>query len=523
MMMTTITTIMKSTSFFRVYFFSLLCLFFISIFTHEHVECAIWEGISDEEVKHVKHLTHDVELQIYSQHTSNCIALFCNNKELKCKNVYKEFVKASNELVGEDIIFVYVDTLTLEKTADNFDIKSIPKILTFRDFDPEKGYTFSKPYTKENIIEWFKLLPVPSIEIMDENNVDKYVDMQKKKGYASIIAYCIKGSDNLHKFVHFGETHKLQNLSVGLVYVKKEEETKIDISNGPGVTVPNDQIKYKDTYKPDNNIWSSEEILNFASEYMKQFPIIINYSRKIIKPMQNDLYLYIYIYPGEYSDALYSQLYSVIKANPQVKFVFPKSEEITDILGIETHANLLCIMDYSNASMDILYSSLRPKKYIKEIDGNIKVDDVSTFLDDFFTNKITQFKKSQKAIKRREKQEFQILCGNNFESFVFAPEKIVLVFYHVEGCKECTPLFSFWNSVANYFHLEYKYEDILVATMDAKLNDMVDETIDFYPSVAIYPKGENKLRRRKFLLFPIKLDTLIDIVDELLEDVTEDL
>ncbi|CDO64253.1 protein disulfide isomerase [Plasmodium reichenowi] len=486
-------------------------------------EGAIWEGISKDEIRNVKHLTHEVELQIYSQHTQNCMALFCNEKESKCKNVYKEFVKASNELIDNDVVFVYVDTISLAKTADNFEIKNIPKILTFKDFDPEKGYTFNRKYTKENILEWFKLLPEPSIEIMEKNNVEKYVEMHKKKGYASIIAFCIRGSDNANKFVHFGETQKLPNLAVGLIYVENEEDVKIEIFNGPGSTIPKENLKYKDTYVPYNGIWTSDSIYQFADNYMKQFPIIINYHRKSLPPLNGDIYFYIFNRFGEYSDTLYVELYDLIMKHNQIKFVFPRKDEVLEHFNIENHMSLISIMDYNNASFVTLSQMLRPKKYAKIMDENITVSHVESFLDEFLKNNLAVYRKSEKPIKRREKQKYQILCSNDFESYVMDPEKLVLIFYHVQGCKECKPLFTFWDTVANYFHLENKYKDVLVATMDAKLNDMIDESVDYYPSLALYPKGENKLKRKHILLFPMKLDTLIDVVDEYLEDLDQDL
>ncbi|CRG99404.1 protein disulfide isomerase, putative [Plasmodium relictum] len=502
------------------YSFYLFFLYFFYI-NFQYIQSVIWDEISEEERKNIKHLTHDVELQIYSQHSQNVIALFCNDKELKCKNVYKEFVDASNELPGDEVVFVYVDTLALPKTADNFEIKIVPKILTFRDFDPEKGYTFIKKYTKNNILEWFRLLPVPSIEVMNISNVEKYVELQKKKGYASIIAFAVKNSDNAHKFFHFGETHKIPNLSVGLAYVEKEE--KIEIFNGPGSTIPNDLIKYKDVYRPDNNVWISDQIHKFTKDYMDQFPIIIDYSRKVIKPINNDIYFYIFSHIGDYSDSIYAELYNVIKNHPEIKFVFPKSEERSELFQVEHDINLICILDYRNASFDAVYQLLRPKKFIKKINEDIKSEIVEKFIEDFYNNKITQYRISEKPVKRRQQQHYQKICTNNFESFVFDPQRIILLFYHVQGCKECKPILSFWENVSNYFHLEHKYKNVLVATMDAKLNDMIDESIEFFPSLAIYPNGENKLKRRKVLLFPVKLDTLIDMVDEMLEDVEEDL
>ncbi|KJP88609.1 hypothetical protein AK88_01689 [Plasmodium fragile] len=484
---------------------------------YSFVKGSVWEGVSDEEAKNVKHLTHEVELQIYSQHTPNCIALFCNKEEVACKDVYKEFVKAANEIASDEIAFVYVDTVPLKKTADNFDIQKVPKILTFKDFDPEKGYTFGQKYTKENIVEWFKLLPMPSIEVMEKDHVEKYVEMQKKKGYASIIAFCVKNSDHVHKFFHFGETHSLPNLAVGMVYIDQETDAKIEISNGPGATIPEGNTKYNDVYKPDNNVWVSNDILTFASEYMAQFPVIINYKRSLYKAQKGEIYVYLYSHFGFYSDALYVELAPVIRAH------HPQSEEVAELLGTEKSGNLILFVDYRDATLDVLFGLLRPKKYIKQLDSEkINAENLSQAITQFYNNELAQIKKSQKEVKRREQQNYQIVCANNFDTLVLDPEKIVLIFYHVEGCKECKPLFSFWSRVSNFFHLENKYKNVLVATMDAKLNDMTDESVDFYPSVAIYPTGLDKLKRKKFLLFPLKLDTLIDMVDEMLE-VEEDL
>ncbi|CAD2090218.1 protein disulfide isomerase, putative [Plasmodium vinckei brucechwatti] len=499
--------------------YSFIYIFFIIafFFTPELLKCSIWEGVSDDLAKKVNHLTHEMELQIYSQHTQYCVALFCTHNEIKCKDVYKEFVNAANAIDKEDIVFVYVDTVKLAKTADNFEIKNVPKILIFRDFDPEKGYTFHNKYTKENIIEWLNTIPMPSVEVMEPGDVNKYVEMNKKKGFASIIAYCTKNSKNPDKFVHFGETHKIPNLAIGLTYIDNNEESRIEIANGPGSTIPNNSIKYKDVYKPANNIWTSDSILNFASDYMNQFPIVINYTRKLRHPIKDEIYLYLYNEFGGYTDSTYVEVYDVIQKYKKIKFVFPRKEEITEMFGLEEGNKYICIMDYTDSNIDAAYALLRPRKYVQQLTENIKSKTVEKFIDDFYNNKVPEFRKSEKSVKRLHKQNYQILCSNNFESYVLDPNKLVIVFYHVHGCKECKPLFSFWEKVANYFHLEYPKEDILVATMDAKLNDMFDTSIKVYPSAAIYPKGADKIKRRTHIMFPIKLDTLIDVVEEILE------
>lgn len=484
-------------------------------------ECVVWEGISDEESKNVKHLTHEVELQIFSQHSKKAVALFCNTQEKKCRNVYSEFVKASNEVNDKEVEFLYIDTITLKKTADNFNVTTIPKILTFRDFNPEKAYTLSGKYTKENIKEWVELLPVASVEVIDIDSINKYLDLQQKKGYASIIAYATKNSDQISKFIHFGETHNIPNLTVGLTYIEKEEDTKIEIVNGPGSSIPMQDMKYKDTYaidEPDNTEWTSEKITKFAAVYMKQFPIIIDYSRKRRKPQMDDIYFYIFDI-GSYTDTLYAELYNVIQENPQMKFVFPKREERNELMNEPRMESVVCILDYRNATFDVSYQLLRPKKYVKFFPDEIKADQVAEFIKDFNDNKIDRYRRSEDVIRRFDQTQYQQLVSKNFESFVFDPQKIVLLFYHVKGCNECTKIFPFWKKVAYHFHLEYK--DVLVATMDAKLNDMFDEHIDFYPALAIYPKGEDKLKRKKVLFFPTKLETLIDLVDEMLENEEE--
>lgn len=505
--------------------YSGLCFLVVCLFLHCRPwlsECSLWEGISEEERRNIKHLTHEVELQIYSQHSKHVIALFCNTQEKKCKDVYFEFMQASNELDDKEIAFVYIDTLTLQKVADNFNVVTVPKILTFRDFNPEKGYTLGGKYTKENIKEWAETIPAASVEVIDISSVEKYLEIQKKKGYATIIAYAMRDSKHVNKFLHFGETHNIPNLSAVLTYVEKPEETKIEIVNGPGSTIPIQDIKYKDIYTvdaADNNEWISEKITNFATAYMKQFPIIIDYNRKKRKPQMNDVYFNFFNMPG-YTDALYAELYNVIKDNPQMKFVFSTVEDTEEVMSDPIMENVVGILDYRNATFDASYQLLRPKKYLKFFSGELKSDTITAFIKDFNDNKIDRYRKSEDIVRRLERTEYQKVCSKNFEQFVFDPQKIVLLFYHVKGCKECTAIFPFWKKVAFHFHLEYK--DVLVATMDAKLNDMFDEYVDVYPSLVIYPKGEDKLKRKKALLFPLKLETLIDIVDEMLENAEEE-
>ena len=81
-----------------------------------------------------------------------------------------------------------------------------------------------------------------------------------------------------------------------------------------------------------------------------------------------------------------------------------------------------------------------------------------------------------------------MLTGNNFESVLKDTTKNVLVDYFAPWCGHCKELVPEYNKLAEILQ---NRDDVVVATMDATLNELEHTIVRSFPTIRLYRKGRS--------------------------------
>jgi len=120
---------------------------------------------------------------------------------------------------------------------------------------------------------------------------------------------------------------------------------------------------------------------------------------------------------------------------------------------------------------------------------DLKVEDVSKFLDDVKAGKIEEFFKSE-DIPASNDEPVKILVAKEFEKIVRDPTKDVLVMFYAPWCGHCKKLKPIWDELAKEM-MEIN-KDIVITKMDSTLNEVTGIAIKSYPTIKFYPKDNKK-------------------------------
>ena len=85
---------------------------------------------------------------------------------------------------------------------------------------------------------------------------------------------------------------------------------------------------------------------------------------------------------------------------------------------------------------------------------------------------------------------FQYLTGVNFDEVVFDKAKNVLVEFYAPWCGHCKALSPVWDELAE--KLKDK-EDIVIAKMDATINELSHTRVRSFPTIKLFKKETNEM------------------------------
>ncbi|KAF3536964.1 hypothetical protein F2Q69_00019221 [Brassica cretica] len=124
-----------------------------------------------------------------------------------------------------------------------------------------------------------------------------------------------------------------------------------------------------------------------------------------------------------------------------------------------------------------------PQKHY--FDGEIKSDNIKIFGEEFLSDKLKPFYKSD-PIPEKNDGDVKIVVGDNFDEIVLDESKDVLLEVYAPWCGHCQALEPMYNKLAK--HLS-SIDSIVIAKMDGTTNEHPKAKAEGFPTILFFPAG----------------------------------
>lgn len=121
--------------------------------------------------------------------------------------------------------------------------------------------------------------------------------------------------------------------------------------------------------------------------------------------------------------------------------------------------------------------------------NELTAENMRTFVQDYLDGKLKQHLLSQDLPDDWNATPVKTLVASNFDSIVFDTSKNVLVEFYAPWCGHCKQLVPIYDKVGEHFE---KDEDVVIAKVDATVNELEHTKVVSYPTIKLYRKDDNK-------------------------------
>ncbi|CAH8392741.1 unnamed protein product [Eruca vesicaria subsp. sativa] len=400
-----------------------------------------------------------------------------------CQSLAPEYAAAATELKGDGVVLAKVDATEENELAHQFSVQGFPTILFFVDGE-HKPYSGGR--TKETIVTWVKKKIGPGVyNLTTLDDAEKVLTSGNKVvlGYLNSLvgaehdqlAAASKADDDVNfyqtvnpdvaKMFHIDPESKRP----AVVLVKKEAEK---ISHFDGEFVKSDIASFVSANKlPLVSVFTRESAPEiFDSAIKKQMLLFVS---------QND------------SEKVLSEFEEAAKSF-KGKLIFVSVDLDNEDYGKP-------VAEYFGVSGNgpklIAYTGNEdPKKHF--YDGEIKSDKIKAFGEEFLSDKLKPFYKSD-PVPEKNDGDVKIVVGDNFDDIVLDESKDVLLEVYAPWCGHCQALEPMYNKLAKHLR---EVDSLVIAKMDGTTNEHPKAKAEGFPTILFFPAG-NKTAE------PITVDT----------------
>ncbi|XP_059834795.1 protein disulfide-isomerase-like [Hypanus sabinus] len=441
------------------------------------------EVISDE-------ITEDEDVLVLNKH--NFERALKENKYLlvefyapwcgHCQRLAPEYAKAAGQLKTESPEFklAKVDVIKETELASEFDVRSYPTLKFFQESNRKTPVDYTGKRNAKGIVSWLKRRAGPSYTFLDGlAEVEAFIDSAE----VAIVGFFkdlenddVKTfSDTANDVVEMpfaitnnAEAFEKNGISKStIVMFKKYDDRRNDfeIDNQTGL-VKDELTKF---------ILVNE--MHLVTEFTEE-----NNPKIFDAKIDNHILLFINKTIKEHNQLLENFRAAATSFRGKILFVY------IEISGDNDH-----VLDYFSVKKEDaptirLINITAVKKYRFPFD-EISTDNVRSFCQKGLNGNLEPYLKSKDIPEDWDKNPVKVLVGKNFEKVAFDETKNVFIEFYAPWCGHCKELAPVWDQLGE----KYKdHENIVIAKMDATVNEVESITVQGYPTIKYFPAGSER-------------------------------
>lgn len=395
-----------------------------------------------------------------------------------CKQLVPEYSKAAQKLSadGHAIKLAKVDATQHTALAEQYGVRGYP---TLKFFKKKTIVDYGGGRTSEDIVNWLlKKTGPPAKEFTSVEEVKKFIEDNKV-----VIAGFFKNVDSdLSKA--FNEVASKVDDLVFITSTSDDVLAEYAISDDKVVI-----FKKFDEGRVDYEGAADETALRkFATT--QSLPLVVEFNHETAQKIfggeiKSHLLVFFSKAAGHY-ESHFEPVQTVAKDHREkVLFVTINTDE-------EDHGKILEFFGMTKEevpSMRLIKLEEDMAKY-KPASPEITVENVRSFVADFLEGKLKQHLLSQALPEDWDKNPVKVLVASNFDEVAFDKSKHVLVEFYAPWCGHCKQLAPIFDKLGEKFA---DRSDILVAKMDATVNELEHTKITSFPTLKLYTKDDNQV------------------------------
>jgi len=397
-----------------------------------------------------------------------------------CKALAPEYVKAAKILADSDspIKLAKVDATEESELAENNGIKGYPTLKFYRNGKP---IDYSGGRTADEIVTWLNKKTGPAAKTLEtadqvktfHGDVEVAVVGFFKDAESEAAKQFLKSAGGIDEYpfaIVTSEDVATENKVTGdtVVVFKKFDEGRNELT--------------KDL--------TEENISKFVKS--NALPLIVDFNHETAQKVfggeiRSHVLMFLSKEAGHYDKYLDTQKKVAADYKDKVLFVSINTDDedhgrILEFFGMKKEevpaARVIRLADEM--------AKFKPTTDVLGGDGS----EMRKFVDDFLAGKLKQHLLSQDLPEDWDKTPVKVLVASNFDEIAFDKEKNVLVEFYAPWCGHCKQLAPIYDKLGEKFAED---SSVVIAKMDATVNELEHTKINSFPTIKLYKKGDNKV------------------------------
>ena len=393
-----------------------------------------------------------------------------------CKNFMPTYHDIASKLKEENLVFAKIDCLKNEKIETIYEIEAFPTLMLIKG---EERITFSGKRNLEEIKQW-----------LEENTWPEFIKLNNKKELDNftINRLCMVyfGNNDSTKNEFIKAERKFETMPLGLVtdeaLIKSEAPTDEKDPNKEYKDYINLYKTFGDKKNTLKESLTSENIYKFV--YINSYPDVIEFSDEtapiIFAKKQPALVIFSLKITADYDRHLNLLKELRPKVDANIRLFICDISKSTMAMQLAQYCGVT-LLNLPKVFI-IQAESETPKKY--EMNVEINQENILNFIELWKEDRLTPFIRSEPVPENNDGEVLK-LVGTTFKKEVLENDKDVLVYFVSSWCTKCKEFEPELVKLA--VKLKKNNSKLVIATMDATLNDVDEFNIHNFPTIIFYP------------------------------------